>query len=89
MEQRKAQAPILSFSVESLIARDRGTKEQKSSEYSFAQSQVSLHQSAEKVRQHCFQTVLVKSESPEPEEREAAWVTSSEYSHTRKFVRFY
>ncbi|XP_053505567.1 homeobox protein MSH-D [Ictalurus furcatus] len=85
MEQRKAQAPTLSFSVESLIACDKSIKERrKSSEYPFVQSQVSSHQNTENVRQHCVQTSFVKSESPEPEDLEAAWVTNSAYSHTRQ-----
>lgn len=85
MEQRKVQAPALSFSVESLIACDKRSKERrKSSEYSIGQSQVSSYQSPDKV-----QTSLVKPESPEPEEMEAAWITDSAYSHTREFVRLY
>ncbi|KAB5548591.1 hypothetical protein PHYPO_G00057370 [Pangasianodon hypophthalmus] len=80
MEQRRAQAPTLSFSVESLIACDKSTKERrKSSEYLFGQSQVSSPQNTESVR-----TSLVKSESPEPEEIQAAWVTNSAFSHTRQ-----
>ncbi|KAG7321160.1 hypothetical protein KOW79_015575 [Hemibagrus wyckioides] len=80
MEQRKVQAPALSFSVESLIACDkRSTERRKSSEYSIGQSQVSSYQSPDEV-----QTSLVKPESPDPEEMEAAWITDSACSHTRQ-----
>ncbi|KAF7697445.1 hypothetical protein HF521_005863 [Silurus meridionalis] len=81
MEQRKA----LSFSVESLISCDKNSNERrKSSEYPFVYSQFSSHQKPEHVQQHCVQTSPVKSESPEPEEMEAAWVMSSAFSHTRQ-----
>ncbi|GAA6084634.1 homeobox protein MSH-D [Tachysurus ichikawai] len=76
MEQRKVQVPTLSFSVESLIACDRRTKERrKSSDYSVGQSHNSSHQSAE---------TSLKSESPEPEETETDWSPGCPYSHTRK-----
>lgn len=78
MEQRKARAVTLSFSVESLIARDKNTKERR-------RSCESPQHSAEKVPQLCLRPAL----KPEPEEGQAAWATHSEFSHTRKFIRFY
>ncbi|KAM9451540.1 homeobox protein MSH-D [Clarias gariepinus] len=70
MEQRETQT--LSFSVESLIARDRSASEREN-------TCGSSHAHTEELRQHRVHTDL-RSESPKPQES----VCASEYSHTRQ-----
>ncbi|KAF4077742.1 hypothetical protein AMELA_G00211430 [Ameiurus melas] len=82
MEQRRAPAPTLSFSVESLIAGDKRIEERrKRSDHPIVQNRTSSPLNSGNVRQHCVQTSAVKSESPEAEDLEAAWVTASACSH--------
>lgn len=92
MEERKPHAPSLSFSVESLIASDRNSKEKRQNNeqnacvITFNKTQVSSCQNMEEVRQ-LFTPSSLKSESPELEELTTAWVANSTYS--RKFNIIY
>ncbi|KAF5880237.1 homeobox protein MSX-2-like, partial [Clarias magur] len=63
MEQREARARALSFSVESLIARDRSASEREN-------SRVSPQQHTEEVRQQRVHADL-RSESPKPQEEDS------------------